>query len=375
MSIQYRPTLASIDLQALRHNVGEIKKRIPPGVALMAVVKANAYGHGAVFCARVFKGSGVESLAVATPEEGMELRNAGLRGDIFVLDGLLKGKISHFQEFQLTPVVHCREDLDRLAGELKDKERPLAVHLKIDTGMGRLGFLPQELDDVGQTLRTHRQLAVTGILTHLAQADEENAEPTDRQFLLFEKLRKILPEKGLNAPLYHIANSAAIIDGRLTGFEVARPGIMLYGCYPHPRHREKISLKPVMTFKTEVMSVRKMPKGSPLGYGGTFVTERDSTIAALPVGYADGYPRLVSNRGHVLIKGKKAKVVGRVSMDLTLVDVTDIGEVKTGDEAVLIGAQGSETVVAEEVAAWAETISYEILCGISSRVPRVYTGL
>lgn len=375
MSIQYRPTSAVIDLDALRHNAREIKKKVPLEVKVMAIVKANAYGHGAVMCARVLKGSGADSLGVATVEEGMELRASGIRGEIFVLDGLLGASLKEFQEFHLTPVIHNREDLARLAAELKDKEKEFPVHLKIDTGMGRLGFSPNEMDDVLATLKAYRQINVCGVLTHLARADEENPELTDRQFMLFEKLRKLLAEKGLNAPLYHIANSAAIIDGRLQGFEVARPGIMLYGAYPHARHREKISLKPVMTLKTKIMSLRRLPAGTPVSYGGTFVTKRESLIAVLPLGYADGYPRLLSNRGQVLVCGRRAPVVGRVCMDLTLVDVTDIPDVKMNDEVVLIGKQGDAEIPVEEVAGWADTISYEILCGISARVPRVYLGM
>lgn len=375
MSIQYRPTTAVIDLDALRHNAREIKKRVPPETKVMAVVKANAYGHGAVMCARVLKGSGADSLGVATVEEGIELRGSGIRGEIFVLDGLLGASLGEFQEFHLTPIIHNKEDLARLSAELKDKEKEFPVHLKIDTGMGRLGFLPADVDDILATLKSYRQINVCGVLTHLARADEENPEFTERQFLLFEKLRKILSEKGLNAPVYHIANSAAIIENRLQGFEVARPGIMLYGAYPHSRHREKISLKPVMTLKTKIMSLKRHPAGTPLSYGGTFVTKKESLIAILPIGYADGYPRLLSNRGQVLLCGRRAPVVGRVCMDLTLVDVTALPDVKVNDEVVLMGKQGDEEIPAEEVGALAETISYEILCGISQRVPRVYLGM
>ena len=224
-------------------------------------------------------------------------------------------------------------------------------------------------------LKQYPEVVVEGILTHLARADEAEPEPTDRQFLLFERLRKILGEKGKEIPCAHIANSSSIIDGRLDAYSMVRPGILLYGAYPHPRHREKISLKPVMTFKTKILSVKKIPPGSAVSYGGTWVSKRESLIAILPVGYADGYPRHLSNRGEVLLKGRRVPVVGRVCMDLTVIDVTDVPGTAIGDEVVLIGEQGGERITAEEVADRAETISYEIFCGISSRVPRIYKGL
>ncbi len=374
MTIHYRPTYAEVSLDALRFNIKAVKARLPQGTQPLAVVKANAYGHGALRCSRALEECGIRHFGVATLEEGIELRNVGIRGEVLVFDGLLSGAPKIFVEHRLRPVISNLEDLQKIGEYLREVGREQAVHLKFDTGMGRLGFLPSHIDDVVAVLKKYAEINLAGLMTHLARADEEDAAPTDRQCVLFERILKILEEKGVKAPI-HFANSAAIIDRALEGQSFVRPGIMLYGAYPHPRHRSKIELRPVMALKSSLAEVRKVSPQTALGYGGTFVTQRDSLIGVLPLGYADGYPRLLSNKGYVLVGGKKAPVVGRISMDLTLVDLTEIPEAKTGDEVVLIGAQGEEKISAEDVANWADTISYEILCGISSRVPRIYTGL
>lgn len=374
-NIQYRPTVAEIDLNALRHNVKEIQKRVPSGRSIMAIVKANAYGHGASFCVRTLEGCGVRDFGVATLEEGMELRGGGIRGNIFVLGGLLTSSLGEFIQFRLRPVLHQVDEVRRFAAWLKESNRECQAHIKLDTGMGRLGIFPSEIEDLVSLVKNNQLLKVEGFLTHLARADEEDLSPSERQFILFRELRRILAEKGVTVPICHIANSAAIIDNRLDGFEMVRPGIMLYGAYPHERQRTMIDLKPVMKLKSRIISLKRFKSGSPISYGGTFVTGRESLIAVLPIGYADGYPRLISNKGSVLIRGKRAPVAGRVCMDLTMIDVTDVPEAAVGDEAVLIGSQGEGQIRAEELAQWAETISYEIFCGISSRVPRIYLGM
>lgn len=374
-SIHYRATVAEIDLGALRYNASEVMKRLPAGTQVMAIVKASAYGHGALFCARTLKGLGVSQWGVATVEEGIELREGGIPGEIFILDGLVAEALQEFLNFRLKPILHHLEEVGRFGAFLKSVGHPHSCHLKFDTGMGRLGLSPSDIDALIPLLKQYPELVVEGILTHLARADEKNPEPTDRQFLLFERLRKILAEKGQKIPCSHIANSAAIIDGRFDSHQLVRPGIMLYGAYPNPRHQTKISLKPVMCLKTKILSIKKIPPGTAVSYGGTWVSKRETLVATLPVGYADGYPRLLSNKGEVLLKERRVPVIGRVCMDLTLVDATDVPGAAIGDEVVLIGQQGESAITAEEVADWAETISYEIFCGISSRVPRVYKGL
>lgn len=375
MPIQHRPTVAEIDLEALRSNYREIKKRITEETSILAIVKANAYGHGALICSRVLEGMGISRFGVATLEEGMELRQEGIKSHIFILGGLLTESLQAFIDFRLRPVIHQLDDLQKWGAFLKKQNREHAIHLKIDTGMGRLGFFPSQIDEVVKILKEYPEIQLEGVMTHLARADEENPESTQEQFNLFTQLKKSFQEKGFKIPFYHIANSAAVIDGKLDSYQMVRPGLVLYGAYPHPRHQTAIALKPVMKLKTKIMSLKKYPIGVALGYGGTFVTQRESLIGILPIGYADGYPRLVSNRGSVLVCGKRAPVVGRVSMDLTLIDVTEIPEAQLNDEVVLLGRQKEEQIHAEEVATWAETISYEIFCGVSSRVPRVYVGL
>ncbi|MBI2338784.1 MAG: alanine racemase [Deltaproteobacteria bacterium] len=375
MPIQYRPTTAEIDLNALRHNAREIRKRVPKERSIMAIVKANAYGHGALFCTRALEGCGIHDFGVATVEEGIELRGGGSRANIFVLGGLLTSSPDEFLRHRLRPVLHQLDEVRRFAVYLKETNRECQAHIKLDTGMGRLGIFPSEIEMLVSILKANPLLKVEGVLTHLARADETEPEPSERQFTIFCELKRILSEKGVNAPIFHIANSAAIIDERLNGFEMVRPGIILYGAYPHERHRTKINLKPVLMLKSRVISLKRFGPGSPISYGGTFVTKRESLIATLPIGYADGYPRLVSNKASVLVRGKRAPVVGRVCMDLTMVDVTDVPGATLGDEAVLIGLQGAEQIRACDLAQWADTISYEIFCGISSRVPRVYLGM
>ncbi len=369
--IQHRPTQAIIDLAALRHNVKEAQSRLPATTRLMAIIKADAYGHGAVMVARTLKGVGVDNLGVATVEEGIHLREQGIRGRIYVLDGALTEDPRVFPDNALIPVVHQFDDLSRLAETLSDASLRTDIHIKFDTGMGRLGFMAGQERELVGFLNRNTCLQPEGVMTHLSQADLADEKVTLAQIENFNVILHRLKEQGLTADS-HIMNSAALIDAQGGPHGFARPGIMLYGSYPHPRHREKIQLKPVMSLKTRILGLRRFPAGTPISYGGTFVTKRDSTIAILPIGYADGYPRLLSNTGHVLIRGQQAPIVGRICMDLTMVDVTAVRDVTAKDEVILMGEQGGATITAEDIAAWAQTISYEILCGISKRVPRVY---
>ncbi len=366
----FRPTICEINLSALRHNYRELKK-CAEGREVLAVVKANAYGHGAVNVARALASEGASCLGVATVEEGIELRKAGVLIPILCLGGAFGAQPSDLLEHALTPVVFNEESIRRLEqAQLPDGVR-LGVHLKVDTGMGRLGALPEEAERLLSLLKNSPTLELRGVMTHFARADEPDEIPTAQQFKKIRQVEEVISRLELQVPFLHVANSAALIDRKLEGTQMVRPGIALYGSYPHPRFREKIDLKPVMTWKTEVISLKKFPQGTPLSYGATFKTTRPSLIAVIAVGYADGYSRLLSNRGEVLIHGKRAPVVGRVCMDLTLVDVTDLPEVNLGDEAVLLGEQGTERITAEELAEKTSTISYEIFCSVSARVPRI----
>ncbi|OGQ07296.1 MAG: alanine racemase [Deltaproteobacteria bacterium RIFCSPLOWO2_12_FULL_40_28] len=366
MKVQHRSTYALIHLGHLRHNLSVVKS-LSPKAKTVGVVKANAYGHGATPIAKALIEAGCENLGVATIEEGIALREAGIEKPILVFDGMLTGHPEVFLEHQLTPVLHCENDFEIL----KTITKPLKVHLKFDTGMGRLGFFPNELPKVLELVSQNSFLEVEGVMSHLARADEKDPTPTKRQYGFFKKIRGEFETSGLN-PIFHLANSAALLDGLAqteTGW--VRPGIMLYGGLPHTRLLAS-SLKPVMTLITRLLVVRDCPKGTALSYGATYVTSKHSRIGVLPIGYADGYPRLLSNKGAVVIHGKKAPIVGRICMDLTLVDVTTIPEAKGADEVLLFGEKNGTHLPVEEVAKWAQTISYEILCGITTRVPRIY---
>jgi alanine racemase len=369
-----RPTIAKINVDHLRHNAKYILGKLD-GQEPMAIIKADAYGHGSVFVARTLEGMGFKKFGVATFTEGMELRKEGIRSEIYVLNGIT-GPMSEYLSNRLYPVISELDQLKEIQHYVNQETREFSICIKFDTGMGRLGFSPTHIDEIVKLLRYTSYLNVSAVMTHLARADEPESEFSDRQYTLFRKLRTILVERGMSETNYSICNSAAILDGKFDDYQWVRPGIALYGCYPHDRFRETHDLKPVMELKTKIFSLKTLSQNSPVGYGGTFVTERESRIATLPIGYADGYPRLNSNRGHVLVHGKKAPIVGRISMDLMAIDVTDCGdEVKLYDDVTLIGTDGEACIRAEDVAAWAETISYEIICGISKRVPRVYEGL
>jgi alanine racemase len=366
----FRPTFCEIDLGALRHNFRELKKRA--GVCeILTVVKANAYGHGALAVARALVAEGALNLGVATIEEGIELRKAGISVPILCLGGPLGAQGSDFQEHSLTPVVFNEEAVRFLAQTLTPSTSPFGIHLKVDTGMGRLGVFPSQVTSILKTIQESSQLELKGVMTHLARADEPEPEPTQEQWKKFRQVEDAVKEAGFACPVFHVANSAALIEGKLDNTQMVRPGLALYGAYPHPRFREKIDLKPVMAWKTQIISLKKFPKGSPISYSATFKTTRESWIGVIATGYADGYSRLFSNRGEALVKGKRVPVVGRVCMDLTMLDLTDVVPVSLEEEVVLLGSQGTERISAEEMAEKIGTISYEIFCSISSRVPRI----
>lgn len=390
-------TVAEIDLGALAHNLGEIRRAIRPGVGILAAVKADAYGHGAVPVARALEREGVSMLGVARIEEGIELRRGGVEIPILVLSGVPSGGVPPFESLEehvvelvrhrLTPVlfdVGVALAIDRML-QKRDLEVPegmppqvrLDYHLKVDTGMGRLGVDPGELRSALAVLSRAKNLRLTGALTHFADADSgsESAQAfTKEQFQRFQgavpQLRMATDES--TNLLLHACNSAGALAGVGGELDLVRPGIALYGCYPEEAWRSDVSLRAVMRLTTRVLFVKEVPPGTPISYGRTFVTEKESRIATLPVGYGDGYMRALSNKGHVLIRGMRAPIVGRVCMDLTMVDVTNIPGVTAGDEVVLIGAQGEERMTAEELASKAGTISYEIFTSISKRVPRIF---
>ncbi len=376
MPLTRRPTRATISLDALEHNVTQIKQRIGNARKILTVVKANAYGHGAVRIAQALVDLGIDFLGVATCEEGIELRQASITTPIIVLGGFFQGQGIYAHQFDLTPVVYTLESAQEISQCASTNHRTIPIHMKIDTGMGRLGILPLETRHFIEKLTRLTGIEIEGILSHLADTNQENhsgLEYTLKQVEIFNQQIEELSQMGID-PLYrHLANSAASIDELPDSFNLVRPGIMLYGSYPAKRFQQSIDLKPVMNLTTKIISLKKVPQGTSISYGRTFTCKRESLIATLPIGYADGYSRSLSNRGEVLIRERKAPVVGVVCMDLVMIDVTDIPGVALGDEVILMGAQGSEVITAEDVAEKMSTISYEFLCGIGPRIPRIYT--
>ncbi|MGB7946039.1 MAG: alanine racemase [Candidatus Binatia bacterium] len=367
-----RPTLCFVDLDALRWNFRQIRSKIGSQVKILSMVKANAYGHGAAAVAIALAAEGSDAFGVATLEEGVELRQANINAPILVLAGAYPEQIEQFFDLHLTPVVHDLESLKQLDAAVRSSKRKLRVHLKVDTGMGRLGLLAAEIDSWLPAIQRLNALEIEGVFSHFSHAESVEGDYTRQQLRIFQHAIDRLRSGGIGPTVVHLANSAATITLPASYFDMVRPGLMLYGIYPSPTMANQISLKPVLSWTTRVLQIKKVPVGTSVSYGQTFITERKSHIATLPLGYADGYPRLLSNRGEVLVKGKKAPVVGRVCMDLTMIDVTDIREIRQGDEVVLLGRQGDAEISADEMAAWSNTISYEILTSIGARVTRIH---
>jgi alanine racemase len=372
---QGRPTACFVDLDALIWNFRQIRSKVGPQVKVLSMVKANGYGHGARAVAKALAGEGSDAFGVATLEEGIELRQAGIHAPILVLAGAYPDQIDLFFENRLTPGIHALESLNELDTAAHSRNKTLNVHLKVDTGMGRIGLLPVEVDSWLPKIKDLRALKIEGVFSHFSHAESVEGSYTQQQLRLFRKVVERLRAEGVAPPFVHLANSAATITLPAAYFDMVRPGLMLYGVYPSPAMQGQISLKPVLSWKTRILQLKRVSAGSSISYGQTFVTKRESLIATLPIGYADGYPRLLSSRGQVLVRGKRAPVAGRVCMDLTMIDVTDIEKIQPGDEVVLLGRQGDAEISADEMAAWANTISYEILTSISSRVPRIHHSL
>jgi len=370
-----RPTRAEVDVAALRHNLARVN-HFAPGAGVLAVVKANAYGHGALTVARTLEAAGVSWLGVALVEEGLELRAAGISAPILVLGGAYAGAWDQLLSQRLTPVLFRPEHFTAYAAAATATGCRAPFHLEIDTGVGRTGIQPGELPATLENLRALPALELDGVLSHFASSDAQDREGTCAQAAAFRGLLAQVEAAGFSPRFRHVSNTAAVLDlqalSDVAGLNLVRPGLMLYGLAPG--HFHAADLRPVLTWKTGMVHLKDVPAGTPISYGGTFVTRRPSRIATLPVGYADGYDRSWGNRSHVLVRGVRAPVVGRVCMDLCMVDVTDVPGVSFDDEVVLLGRQGEGRVSVEELAGLSGTIPYEVLCGISTRVPREPVG-
>ncbi|HEY6403497.1 MAG TPA: alanine racemase [Blastocatellia bacterium] len=376
---QQRPTWAEISLSALKHNYLTIRNHLGATVQLMAVVKANAYGHGAIECARALEEThtgGAAWFGVALVEEGIELRRAGITRPIFCLGGFWRGQAADVIEHDLTPAVYRFDQAEELNARAGALGRIANFHLKVDTGMGRLGVRLDELAEFARALGRFDSVKLDGAMTHFAVADSGTTDYTERQIAQYEEAVEILRDLGFNLSWRHMANSAGIHAYPQSHGNLARVGAAMYGLKRDvlSARIEPFDTRPVMSLHSRIVMLKTVPAGTPLGYGLTFTTARESRIATLPIGYADGLRRLHSNNGRVLIRGHFAPIVGRVSMDLTIVDVTDVPGAEPGDEAVLIGERDGLRIYAEDLAEQIGTISYEIVTGISARVPRVYSN-
>ncbi|MEW5961661.1 MAG: alanine racemase [Chloroflexota bacterium] len=363
---------AEIDLGAIRHNVKAVKAHLGPQVGVMAVVKANAYGHGAEPVARAALLAGADWLAVNRVEEGVALRQAGVRARILVLGYCLPTQAAIVVKYNLTPAVTTLAAASALADQAGPGARPFPVHLKIDTGMGRFGLLPEEVVDFARALQELPALLLEGIFSHLATADEADPTFSRQQLRVYQEVLAALETAGIRIPLKHLANSAAAMVLPQAHYNLVRLGIAMYGLPPSQGVNWPVTLRPAMTLKTRLVRLRLLPAGAAVGYGRTYIAPAPTAIALAPVGYGDGYPRLCSNRGAMLVRGKRAPIAGRVSMDQTSLDVSGIEGVTLHDEVVVLGRQGEAEITATEVAGWAETINYEIVTGLAARVPRIY---
>ena len=371
-------SIAEINLSALGENLRQVKKRVGKK-EILAVVKANAYGHGAVEIARFLEGKGagtpggVAMFAVAFLEEGRALRKAGIGLPILLMTGCPIEQIPEIVRYRLTPLLFDLGSLLALGRYAKKAGKKVGVHIKLDTGMGRLGLPPGEALAFIQKAIDEKGVRIEGILTHFAEADLKDLSFARAQLEKLKAVWTALKAEGIKIPYCHLANSAAIMHFSPAHFNLVRPGLMLYG-YSPLEGKTTIPLQPVMQVRTRVIALRKVPAGTAISYGRTFMTRKESRIATLSIGYADGYPRLLSNRGTMIAKGQRVPVVGRVCMDMTMIDVTKVPTLAVGDWVTVIGAEGKEAVWADEVARGAETIPYEILCGIGDRIPRVYSN-
>ncbi|MCH7951224.1 alanine racemase [Patescibacteria group bacterium] len=370
-----RTTYIEVDLKAIAQNIQAVRKLIGSSVELMPVVKANAYGHGAVEVAKTAVEHGADRLAVNRVAEGLELRRAGISVPIVVLGYAGQGEMGAVVEHDLTPTITELPVAKALSAQALASGKEVDLHVKVDTGMGRLGLLPQEIVPFFKRLVKFPGIHAEGIFTHFSVADSKKVRDrkyTREQFKTFQKVLAEIANAGFDIPLRHVANSAATMYYPETHLDLVRPGIIIYGLPPAADHKPTLSLKPALSLKSRVARIRTLPARSSLGYGRRFTAKKKTAIALVPVGYGDGYHRLLSTRGEVLINGKRAPIVGTISMDQLMVDVSRVGAVKIDQEVVLLGKQGKDRISAEEVASWAETINYEVVSSLLPRVPRVY---
>ncbi|MBE5801147.1 MAG: alanine racemase [Clostridiales bacterium] len=369
----FRHNYVTVDLDAIRHNYLVLRQQVPPHVRVMPVIKADAYGHGMCEVAHTLEKEGVGDFAVALVEEGVKLRQEGITSRILVLGAAMKDAIPQAIENDLTQTVFSADMIALIDQKAEQVGKIADVHIKLDTGMNRIGLRSvEEAQAVADALAGAKHVRATGIYTHLASADETLPDGsmndfTRKQLECFTQLKNCF-DASIPA---HVANSAMSLQAPEAYFSMIREGISLYG-YP-PVHTD-LAFRPALSWRSEIVHIKTISKGDTIGYGRTYTAGQDMRIATVAVGYGDGYHRAGSNRGQMLVRGTRANIVGRICMDQTMIDISHIPDAQVGDEVVLIGSQGSDSISAEEVAMWADTISYEVLLGITSRVPRIYVN-
>ncbi len=363
-----------INRETLRHNFAVLSGRLSPDTALLAMVKSEAYGHGLKTAAAAFGSSGCALFGVAELGEGVALRESGCTGTILVFLGFDKDYCDYFFSHDLTPVLFSREDLDVFADMADRKKQSASVYLKFDCGMSRLGFKPHEAEELVSRVADHPRLRLKGVISHYPCSDDRYSENSRHVYRLFSLVCKAAAQK--QQTLSSLCNSGGLLYFSETCGDMARSGISLYGYCPDGKAgRDTESgqqLRPAMSFVSRVLQINDVSAGSGVSYGHTFVAEKDMRLAVLPVGYSDGYPRLLSNRGEVLINGRRVPIRGRICMNLCMVDITGMDDVRMGDEVVLLGSQGNETIDADEIGDWAATVNYEILCSLGNNNERVF---
>ena len=371
MEKQYDRTYAKIDLQAIRHNIRELKGSVRRGTKVMGIVKADAYGHGAVPVAKAIE-EFADAYGVATIQEAIELREAGLQQMILILGYTGEAWYEEVVQHRISQTIYTYDMAKRLSDAAIRMGTTTPVHIKLDTGMGRIGFAPDE--ETLATIEAINELPgieLEGLFTHFARADEETIEPAKKPFARYMDFVNKLENSGIHISVKHVSNSAAIIGFPEADLDMVRAGISLYGLYPSDEvGRERVILRPAMEWKTVISYVKDIPVGTPISYGGTFISSKPMRVATVPVGYADGMKRDLSGKGRVLIHGQYASILGRVCMDQFMVDVTDIPQVSIGDEVTIFGRQGDLEIPVEEIAALSHSFNYEFVCSVSKRVPR-----
>jgi alanine racemase len=367
-----RPTTAYVDLGALRDNVSAVRKRVG-SARIMGIVKANAYGHGLLRVAKELLDFGVDELGVAFLEEGIALRRSGIDAPILVLGGIIGNQVRYFLDFDLMITASSPYKLQQIEEIAASSGRRARIHLKIDTGMERIGIHWDNAASLFEAAIRSKHCEIAGVFSHLATSESRDRSYARLQLERFEEAVDFFRARSVKMPVRHIANSGAILQHEGALFDMVRPGLMLYGLYPSPEVERTVRLRPVLSLKTRVVYFKVVRKGSPVSYNGRWSPDQDTRVVTLPVGYGDGYARGLSNKASVLIAGQRHPIVGMITMDALMVDIGK-SSAFNGDEVVLIGTQGEESIRCEELAQILETIPYEILTSINTRVPRVYVG-